>query len=143
LDPAFVTAAAGLAGAAIGGLTSLASSWINHRFESRDKAAQAARTRREHLYGDFIKEASRLFGDALEHQREDASALVTQYSIVARMRLIASEGVVEAAELVTREIIDTYMGPNKSLKDLRLFARDGRLDPLLQFSLACRREFTS
>jgi hypothetical protein len=33
-------------------------------------------TRREHLYGDFIEESSKLFSDALTHEFDDPSKFV-------------------------------------------------------------------
>jgi hypothetical protein len=49
-------------------------------------AAQAM-TRREHLYGEFIEEASKLFTDALTHQLEEPSKFVRLYALVGNLRL--------------------------------------------------------
>lgn len=140
MDTPILTAMAGLAGAAIGGFTSFATSWLTLRTQMREKMRSTARARREKVYTDFIKEAARLFGDALGHEREDVSDLIALYALVARMRLMASAPVVEKADNVLAAIVTTYLGPNRTLHELRDFANKGGLDPLRQFSEACRTE---
>lgn len=140
MDTPILTAMAGLAGAAIGGFTSFATSWLTLRTQLREKMRTDARARREKVYTDFIKESARLFGDALGHQREDASDLIALYALVARMRLMASTEVVERAEAVLTAIVTTYLGPNRTLHELHAFANEGGLDPLRQFSETCRAE---
>lgn len=135
-----LTAMVGIAGATVGGLGSFVTSWLSLRTQMREKLITASRQRREAVYKDFIGEAARLFGDALGHEREDVSNLVTLFSIVAHMRLLASSKVVARAELVLDAIVAAYIGPNRTLHELREFARDGGLDPLRQFSEACRLE---
>lgn len=135
-----LTAMVGLAGAVMGGLGSFITSWLSLRTQMREKLITASRQRREEVYKDFIAEAARLYGDALGHEREEVSNLVTLYSIMAHMRLLASNHVVARAELVLDAIVEAYIGPNRTLHELREFAQDGRLDPLRQFSEACRVE---
>lgn len=143
MDGSILTAMVGLAGAAIGGLASFATSWLTVRAQLHQKVRDAARDRREKVYTDFIKEASRLFGDALGHEREDVSDLITLYSLVAHMRLLASNEVTLCAEKVLDAIVAAYLGPNRTLHELRQFAREGGLDPLRRFSEACRTELAS
>src|SRR3546814_11524913 len=95
-----LTAMAGLSGAALGGFGSIMTSWLTVRAQISQKIKSEARSRREDVYTDFIKEATRLFGDALGHEREDVSDLVPLYALVAKMRLIAPNDVIERAELV-------------------------------------------
>lgn len=135
-----LTAMVGLGGAVVGGLGSFVTSWLSLRTQMREKLITASRQRREAVYKEFIAEAARLFGDALGHEREDVSNLVTLYSIVAHMRLLASNQVVERAEFVLDAIVAAYIGPNRTLHELREFAQYGGLDPLRQFSEACRLE---
>jgi hypothetical protein len=140
MNPSYISAIAGLTGAAIGGVTSLATSWITQQTQTRQREREIARTRRERLFTAFIEEASRLFADAIGHDKDDVEDLVRLYALVARMRLIASSPVVEAAERVVIGVIETYQAPNRTLRELHLFAREGNLDPLLDFSEACREE---
>lgn len=135
-----LTAMVGLAGAAIGGFGSFMTSWLTVRAQLLQKMRSEARSRREEVYTDFIEEATRLFGDALGHAREDVSDLVTLYALVARMRLIAPREVIDRADHVVDSIVSAYLGPNRTLHELRQFARDGGMDPLRQFSEACRTE---
>ena len=88
---------------------------------------------RQTLYTEFISEASRLFGDAISHQREDVCNLVTLYALVARMRLVASTPVVEAAQGVMNSIIAMYGSPNRSLHDLPSFPSGRALGSLTGF----------
>jgi len=140
MDASYFSAIAGLTGAAIGGLTSLATSWITQQTQSRQREREIGRTRRERLFTAFIEEASRLFADALGHEKDDVNDLVRLYALVARMRLAASPAVIEAAEHVAQAVILAYQAPNRTLRELHLFARDGHMDPLLEFSEACRAE---
>lgn len=140
MNPSYVSAVAGLTGAGIGGLTSLLASWITQQNQSRQREREIGRTRRERLFTAFIDEASRLFADALGHEKNDADDLVHLYALVARMRLTASPEVVGAAERVVQGVIDAYQAPNRTLKELHLFAKDGGMDPLLEFSEAGRAE---
>jgi hypothetical protein len=140
MNPSYISAIAGLTGAAIGGVTSLATSWITQQTQARQREREIARTRRERLFTAFIEEASRLFADAIGHEKDDVDDLVRLYALVARMRLAASSPVVEAAERVVIGVIAAYQAPNRTLRELHLFAREGNLDPLLEFSEACREE---
>ena len=48
----------------------------------------------------------KIFGDALQHDKTDVSALVGIYMKISRMRVISSPKVVESAEQAARAIID-------------------------------------
>jgi hypothetical protein len=47
-------------------------------------------SRRDHLYGDFMWEASRLFSDALTLVFDEPSKFVRLYALIERLRLFAS-----------------------------------------------------
>jgi len=143
MDAGYFSALVGLAGAAIGSFSSFTTTVITQRAQLREKVQQAAQSRREQLFVDFITEASRLYGDAVGHQREEICDLVTLYALVARMRLFASPSIVQAAERVMESIIAMYQAPNRSLGELKLFAHEGGLEPLLDFSERCREELIS
>src|SRR5262249_50766019 len=98
IENSVLTAIVGLGGAIVGGVASFGTTWLSQSVQSKEKNLQAAAYRREKLYTDFIKEAARLFVDALSHQKDDISDLVELYAIVAHIRLIASPIVVAAAE---------------------------------------------
>jgi hypothetical protein len=147
MDAAYISALAGLAGAAIGGLTSLATTWVGQHTQVRTQQLEWDKTRRTTLYVQFIEEASKLYADALEHDETEAANLVGMYSMISRMRIISSQKIVKDAERVVRVIVDTYLAPNRTFRDLReltLAAQDPKsgdtADPLRGFAEACREE---
>jgi hypothetical protein len=140
LDAAYVSAFFGLAGVSIGGLTSFTTSWFTQEAQLREKRIETERRAREQLFSDFIGEASRLYGDALSHEKDDVTDLVQLFALVARMRLLTSRPVVSAAERVMDKITDTYLEPNRSLHELRTLAQQGGMNFLTDFSEACRAE---
>jgi hypothetical protein len=143
LNPAYISALAALAGAAIGGLTSFATSWLTQRTQLRHAHREAERAELKTLYSDFITEASRLFVDALTHQTEEITGLVGLYAMVGRMRLVSDETVIIAAMKVEDTIIETYLGPNRTLHELMDYAHQGGLSFLVQFSEACRKDLAT
>lgn len=48
--------------------------------------------------------------------------------------------IVEAANTVTRTIVDTYRVPNVTMEEMRTNWIDRHVDPLRDFSEACREE---
>lgn len=140
MNPTLISALAALAGALIGGLASLGSSWLTQWAQVRARTRERDRARREALFSDFINEASRLYGDALSHEKDDVLGLVGLYAIVGRMRLISSAAVVASAERTLDAVIDAYLSPNKSLQELRLLMAEGRMNFLVDFSEAGRAE---
>ena len=87
MEAAYVSAVAALAGSAIGALASLATSWLTQHAQLLAAQRLQDRTRREAIYSEFIREASRLFGDAFEHTLEDPAKLVQLYAMVSTIRL--------------------------------------------------------
>lgn len=140
MDANYITAMFGLAGAMIGGLTSFATNWVTHRTALRSRRLRDERQKREALFGDFIIEASRLYGDALTHEQRDIGHLVKLYSQLNRIRLVASRRVVDAAEVTMQRIIETYLQPNLTFAQLRDHAEAGHMNFLHAFSEACRED---
>jgi len=143
MNPAYTSAFFGLLGATIGGLTSVVTAWMTQLTARRDINRRAEQKKREALYGDFIAEASRLYGDALGHEKDDVTSLVQLYAILAKMRLFTSREIVVAAEAVMHAITETYLAPNRrTLRELHSFAQEGGMDFLLAFGEACRKELS-
>jgi hypothetical protein len=143
LNAAYISAFFGLMGALVGGVTSIGTAWVTQRTERRDLTLQAERTKREGLYGDFLAEASRLYGDALSHEKDDVTDLVQLYALVAKMRLFAPPDVLDAAEQAMHDITETYLAPNRNLRELRTLAGQGGMNFLLAFSEACRSDLAA
>jgi hypothetical protein len=143
MNPAYISAFAALAGAAIGGLTSFGTSWLTQRAQLRHAHREAERAKLESLYTDFITEAARLFGDSLTRQTEDVTNMIRLYALVGRMRLVSARAVVVAAVRVEDSILENYQGPNRALHELQDFARKGGMNFLTEFSEACREDLAA
>jgi hypothetical protein len=140
MDTAYVSAFAALAGSVIGGLTSLAASWLSQSAQARTQQLIADKSHRRELYRAFIDEASNLYGDALANDEAEIAKLVGLYAMVSRMRIVSSEMVANAADMVLEKIVDTYQSPNKTLADIRSELHTEELDVLRRFSEACRED---
>ena len=143
MNPAYISAFAGLAGAIIGGLTSFATSWLTQRAQLRDAHREAEKAKLEALYTDFIAEAARLFGDALTHQTDDVAPLMRIYAMVGRMRLISDRTVVDAAVRVEDTLVETYLGPNRTLRETLEYAHKGGMNFLTEFGEAARKDLAA
>jgi hypothetical protein len=141
MNASIITALAALAGAAIGGLTSVFASWFTQHAQARAQWIAQDKLRRQELYKEFIEAASKCYIDALQHDKANIPALVELYVRVARMRILSSPNVVKGAELVARRIVDTYLAPNKTFLELREMVNSGTIDVLRDFSETCRAEF--
>jgi hypothetical protein len=143
MDSGYITACAALAGAALGGLTSFASSWTTLRVQMRAEEEASSKSRRQELYKSFIEEASRMYGDALIHDTLEVSGLIGLYALINRMRITSSRTVIEHAAWVARTITDTYNQPNKTPAELEAMIQGGGGDLLHAFSEVCRKELES
>jgi hypothetical protein len=144
LNPAYISAFAALAGAIIGGLTSFGTSWFTQRAQLRSADREARRAKLEALYNEYISVAAGLYADALTHQTEDLSKMVPLYALGSRMRLASARAVTDAAIRIDDNILATYLGPNRTLHEVRDLIRDGELKALLiAFSEACRADLDS
>ena len=59
--------------------------------------------------------------------------------MVGRMRLVSDQTVIVAAMRVEDIIIETYLGANRTLQELKDYAHQGGLNVLDEFSEACRK----
>jgi hypothetical protein len=140
MESAYISAFAALAGTAIGGLASFATSWVTQNAQTRAQRIAAERDSRAALFGRFLDEAAKLYSDALQNRRDDINGLIGIYALTSRIRLISSPHVVEAADTVVRIIVDAYLAPNITMKEMRENWIGRHVDPLRDFSEACRKE---
>jgi hypothetical protein len=138
MDVGYASALSGLAGALIGSLANVVTTWATHSSQLRDKNQGADYARKQKLFSEFVAEASRLYADALSHQKDDATDLVGLYALVAKMRLVAPGPVVTAAEDAMKAVVEAYLEPNRTLREIRTLAQEGGLDFLLKFGEECR-----
>ena len=140
MEAAYISALAALAGTAIGGLTSFATSWTTQKAQARAQRLAAERDAQAALFGRFLEEAAKLYSDALQSRQDDMTRLIGIYALTNQIRLISSSQVVEAADTVCRIIIDSYLAPNITMEEMRANWTDRHVDPLRDFSEACRQE---
>jgi hypothetical protein len=139
----FETALAALAGSTIGGLTTLAVTWMTQRTQARAALTARDRTTRHKVYKQFIDEASKLYGDALVNSAVEIPMLIGAYALISQMRVISSPAIVDRAETTLRTIVDIYLSPNRTIAELREEIHKGKLDLLLGFSNAAREELSA
>ena len=140
MDSTIITAGAAACGSLVGAAATIVTTWLTQRTQ-RVNAQREARLRTlEALYGEFITEASRLTVEALSHSLEQPDTFVKLYGITGRIRLVATDPVLAAAEACIRQIIDLYAKPNMTVEEIRLVFERDRFDPIRDFSVACRKE---
>jgi hypothetical protein len=141
MDSTFITAVAAACGSLVGAAATIVTTCITQRTQRAHAEREEKRRSREALYGEFITEASRLTVEALGHSLERPDTFVKLYGITGRIRLMATGPVLDAAEACIRQIIDLYAKPNMTVEQIRLAFERDRLDPIGDFSVACRKEF--
>ena len=143
MNSEYFSAFAALAGSLIGGLTSLASSWLSQKAQARAEQLTHHRIRREELYADFIDEATQLYADALEHDKAEIPKLLQLYALIGKMELLSSPKVLKMAQGIGHTIIQTYRGPKKTFNEIEGLLTSDAVKPLPEFSQACRDELRS
>ena len=141
MDSGYITALAALGGAALGGLTSFATSWTTLHTQMKAQRSESSKSKRQKLYKAFIDDAARIYGDALIHDKLETTGLISLHSLVSRMRIVSSGPVIETAVNVVKMITETYSQPNKSPEEIEAMISNGSVDILRSFSEACRNEF--
>ncbi len=137
---AAITALAAVAGSMVGGLTSFATTYFTQRNQAHRDLLSRDMAHREELYAQFIKEAANLYADSLDKTLENPAAVIGMYSLIGRMRLNAGDKVLSAAEKVADSIVDSYNRPPRKFEDLYKLTREEHVDPLKEFTEACREE---
>ena len=141
IEPGYITALAALGGAALGGLTSFATSWTTLRTQMKAERSASSKSSRQKLYKAFIDNSARIYGDALIHDKLETTGLIDLHALVSRMRIVSSAPVIENAINVVKAITETYSQPNKSPEEIEAMISNGSVDILRSFSEACRDEF--
>ena len=147
MDSGISNGLAAIMGALVGGLASLASTWVSERTRHKRDLLQREITKRETSYSDFIQQASKLYVASATHNVNDDDAnldselegAVSLYGIASRIRLFASDRVIKEAEAVLDLILIQFGAENISVEQLREKKLNER-DPLKAFSVSCRSE---
>jgi len=140
MDSTIITAIAAACGSVVGATATIITNWITQRTQRVHAEREQTLRTREALYGEFITEASRLTVEALGHSLERPDTFVKLYGLSGRIRLVATAPVLAAAEACIRKIIDLYAMPTMTVEQMRLAFERDQLDPIRDFSVACRNE---
>ena len=140
MDSTIVTAMAAACGSLVGAAATIVTTWITQRTQTTHAEREERLHGREALYGEFITEASRLTVDAFSHSLEHPETFVKLYGILGRIRLVAADPVLAAAEACCSQIVDLYAKPNMTVEQIRVALERDRLDPIRDFSIVCRHE---
>jgi hypothetical protein len=140
VDSALLTASAAAVGSLVGAAATIATTWMTQRTQIVRGHMEWNLRERESLYGEFIKEASRLAVDAMDHTLDEPEKVVALYGILGRIRLISGDQVLHEAEECCRQIFELYSRPNLTPLQFREELDAHRFDPVKKFSAACRNE---
>jgi len=140
IDAAYMSAFAALIGTFVGGVTSIATSWLGVQRQSKEQRIARGKSERQALYKQFIQEASKLYIDAIEHDSPKIDKFIDVYATLNRIRVLSSRRVIDEADKALRTIFDTYARQNETFDDLRQSLAKGFVDPLRAFSEACHDE---
>ena len=140
MNSTIITAIAAACGSLMGAAATIVTTWIAQRTQAIHAEREAKLRDRQALYSEFITEASRVTLDALSHSLEKPDTFVTLYGILSRIRLVAADPVLDAAEACCRQLVDLYAKPNMTVEEIRVAFERDRLDPIGDFSIACRKE---
>ena len=140
MDSAWISAFSAVMGSMVGAFTSFVTTYANQRAQYKRDFLSRQFAQRETLYSEFINEAARLQVDSLEHQLEQPGILVAIYALANRIRLNASEEVVEAATNAIQIVVESYRRPKMDVEDIRRGAYLEIPDPVKEFGESCRKE---
>lgn len=144
MDTTILSAMAGVFGSLVGGSATVATAWITQRTLSKRQLFAEETSKREALYGEFIKECSARAVDSFERTLDKPERLLSIYALLNRIRICASDAVLQEAQQALASITEQYFSPNLSLEQMRALVRDGaKTDPLRHFAEACRAELRS
>jgi hypothetical protein len=139
-SPAYLSAVAALVGTFVGGVTSIATSWLGQQRQTKEQRRAREKDELQALYKQFILDASKLYGDALVHNTTEIPNLVDIYGTLNRMRVLSSPKVIAAADNALRIIVATYAKENATFSGIRQSIIHGFPDPLRSFSEACHEQ---
>ena len=140
MDGALLSTVSALAGTAIGAISSLGSTWLSTKAQTRTARLAAERAKREDIYSRFMDELAKLYADALNNVGVDNDRLTNAYALNGRIALYASEPVNDAAEQALRYIVDLALGSKRSPEDVRALMDQPEANVIRAFAECCRAE---
>jgi hypothetical protein len=140
MDNTLTSVLAALGGSAIGATTPVISNFLLQRSVTQRELISRAIAQREELYADFISKGSVCYAKAMSQDMRTMDEVVALYALVNRIKLFATEHVLEAAEAFVKQVVEKYGEENMSISQITSLAREQNLDPLGDFALKCRAE---
>lgn len=143
MDIAYLSALSALGGSVVGGLISGIATWLSQHEQVMAGKSALDRSRLDDLYRDFLVAASKAYGEALSTNDPKIHDIVDLYAMINRMRILSSPRMVACADKILPAILDTYVAPNKTLRQLHDLMDSGggpALDLLKEFSEIAREE---
>jgi len=131
---------AALGGSVIGATTPVLSNFVLQRSVTQRELTNRELAQREELYSEFIRQGTLCYAKALSQSLQNMDEIVAMYALVNRIRLFASEDVLQAAEAFVKKLVGTYGENNMSIEQIKTAALEQHVDPLNEFALKCRAE---
>ena len=140
MDSTLTSVLAALGGSIIGATTPVVSNFVLQRSVAQREMTNREIAQREDLYSEFIRQGTACYAKALTQSLENIDEVVAMYALVNRIRLFASNGVLEAAEAFVKTIVEKFDDKNMSIEQIKSVALEQHADPLNDFALKCRAE---
>src|SRR6201989_603860 len=99
---------AALGGSIIGATTPVLSNFVLQRSVAQRELTNREIAQREELYSEFIRQGTGCYAKALSQSLENIDEIVAMYALVNRIRLFASNSVLEAAEAFVKKLVARY-----------------------------------
>jgi hypothetical protein len=131
---------AALGGSIIGASTPVLSNFVLQRSVTQRELTSREIAQREELYSEFIRQGTGCYAKALAQNLDSIDEIVAMYALVNRIRLFASESVLQAAEAFVKTLVEKYGEKNMSIDQMRSIVLQQHVDPLNDFALKCRSE---
>jgi hypothetical protein len=143
MNGAVISALAALGGSAFGGITPLISNYLIQRGTTARELLSRELVSRQTLYSDFIQFGTKLYVSATTKQFDDADEMIALYALISRIRLFASQPVIDAAEQFATQMTERFGETAMTIEALRNATLAHHVDPLNLFSTCCRQELRS
>jgi hypothetical protein len=140
MDNTLISVLAVLGGSIIGATTPVLSNFVLQRSVAQRELSNREIAQREELYSEFIRQGTTCYAKALSQSLENLDEIVAMYALVNRIRLFASDSVLEAAETFVKKLVERFGEKNMSLDQMRSIALEQHADPMNDFALKCRAE---
>lgn len=140
MDTTLAGILAALSGSVIGASTPVLSNFVLQRSVAQRELTTREIAQREELYSEFIRQGMGCYAKVLSRTLDNIDDLVAVYALVNRIRLFASDSVLEAAEAFAENLVAKLGEKNKSIEEIRYAVLEQHTDPLNDFAFKCRLE---